>query len=139
MIRTGALMSRRYQGVIVPLESFIEKVRLPTMGFASLRFNECRVNPSKLKRFTEWLEFMLVVKLLEDQFLLHVEPRHGTMPWISRPDLMAYINDIKQHEPDYEILFGCCFHSHLLSMRSFPDMVYLKKLNDSIAVTWKPE
>lgn len=132
-------MSRPYQGVIVPLESFIEKVRLPTAGYVALRYSETSFNSRKLSRLTEILEYLLIVKLLEDQFLLHVMPRHGQMPWIPSTEMTSYLSNIKQRAPDYEVLFGRCFHSHMLGMRNFPDDVYLDKLNDSVVVTWKKE
>jgi hypothetical protein len=138
MIHRGALMSRPFKGVIVPLESFIQPVHASIVAQTHRLFEHRRMTPRNLATSIEAVEFYLIKKLLQDQFLLDVRPRHGR--YVADPAVLnQYLGGLRESVPDYEIIFSKCFHDLKMRMWYFPDVVYLEQLGDSVIVTWKRE
>lgn len=132
-------MSRRYQGVIVPLDSFIVPVRNRTTEYFNHVAQMWGPSHSGVQRVVDAATFSLIQKLLEDQFLLEVQPRRRNTIVLKVGAIDKYINVIKDSVPEYENLFSACFREHLLGMRFFPDVVFLEQLGDAVVVTWKQE
>ena len=132
-------MSRPFKGVIVPLESFIEPVHeVVTAKTKHLFLHRPGVFDKHTAAATETVEFFLIKKLLEDQFLLDVRSKSRKYT-TSQNVLDQYIRAVRGSVPDYEILFSRCFHDFKMRMWYFPDTVYLEHLGDSVIVTWKKE
>ena len=131
-------MSRQFKGVIVPLESFIEPVHESIAAQTQRLFNQRRMTGVDKRAVIDTVKFFVIKKLLQDQFLLDVRTRNKK--FVADTSILdQYLGAIRESVPDYEIIFGRCFHDLKMRMWYFPDVVYIEQLGDSVIVTWKKE
>lgn len=126
-------MGRPYSGCIISLWPFVDKIK-PIARFFVLNRLGLVKKSEYIRIYNEYLE-LLILKLLEDQFLVTVEISLDKRFRFKTTDTVEFINSISTSIPEYEILFSECLE--MVRMHDFPDFVRVDIIGHDIVITWK--